>query len=92
MKKQKEDVNMNVDEVIELENGHNYLLLLKSILDGSNYFLAVRIENNEPTNEYKVLKEYLENGELYIQEVKNPITLNKLLDEYSIKYYEEFKE
>ena len=38
MKKQKEDVNMNVDEVIELENGHNYLLLLKSNLDESNYF------------------------------------------------------
>ena len=34
IKKKKEDVNMNVDEVIELENGHNYLLLLKSILDG----------------------------------------------------------
>ena len=83
---------MNVDEVIELENGFDYLLLLKSTLDGANYFLAVRIENNEPTNDYKVLKEHIENGETFIQEVKNPITLNKLLDEYSRQYYEDFKE
>lgn len=83
---------MNVDEVIELENGFDYLLLLKSTLDGANYFLAVRIENNEPTSDYKVLKEHIENGETFIQEVKNPITLNKLLDEYSMQYYEDFKE
>ncbi len=83
---------MNVDEVIELENGFDYLLLLKSTLDGANYFLAVRIENNEPTNDYKVLKEHIENGETFIQEVKNTITLNKLLDEYSMQYYEDFKE
>ena len=29
---------MKVDEIIDLENGKSYLLLLESLVDNSNYF------------------------------------------------------
>ena len=68
---------MNIDDIIDLENGKSYLLLLNSEIDKSNYFLAVLLnELDEPTNEYIVLKEINENGEIFTQKVNDPIILS----------------
>lgn len=82
---------MKVDEIIDLENGTSYLLLLDSKIDTNNYFLAVRLdENEEPTNDYIVLKEINENNETYTQKVTDPIILSKLIEEYSLDYEEDY--
>ena len=76
---------MNVNEIIELENNTSFLLLLNSKIDNDNYFLAVRLENDEtPTQEYIVLKEVIKNNEIFTQKVKDPIIVNKLLAEFQL--------
>ena len=84
---------MKVDEIIELENGTSYLLLLNSTIDNTNYFLVVKLnEQEEPTNDYIVLKEITENNETYIQKVTDPIILSKLVTEYSLDYESDYLE
>lgn len=92
MKKGKED-KMKVDEIIELENGTSYLLLLNNTIDNTNYFLAVKLnEQEESTNDYIVLKEITENNETYIQKVTDQIILSKLITEYSLDYESDYLE
>ena len=76
---------MKIDEIIDLENGKSYLLLLDSEIDSNNYFLAVLL------NEQIVLKEINENNEIYTQKVNDPIILSKLIEEYSLDYEEDYK-
>ena len=84
---------MNVDEVIQLEDNNNYGLLLKADLDDCNYFLTVKLnEKEEPTNEYKVLKEINENNGTYVQEINDPLILSQLLEEYSMQYDETYND
>ena len=84
---------MKVDEIIELENGTSYLLLLNNTIDNTNYFLAVKLnEQEESTNDYIVLKEITENNETYIQKVTDPIILSKLITEYSLDYESDYLE
>lgn len=74
---------MKVDEKITLSNGDIYGLLLDSELDNVNYFLAVLLKNGEePTDKFKVLKEINRNGEVFVSEEKDPLILQKLLDDY----------
>ena len=84
---------MKVDEIIDLENGKSYLLLLDSVIDNVKYFLAVGLnEKDEPNNDYIVLKEITENTEIYIQKVTDPVILSKLINDYSEDYQEDFIE
>lgn len=84
---------MKVDEIIELENGTSYLLLLNNTIDNTNYFLAVKLnEQEESTNDYIVLKEITENNETYIQKVTDQIILSKLITEYSLDYESDYLE
>ena len=82
---------MEIDDIIELENNKNYLLLLESILDDCKYFLAVGLdESDEPTNEYVVLKEIIENDETYVSQINNPIILNQLISDFQEDYDDEY--
>ena len=75
---------MKVDEIIDLENGKSYLLLLDSVIDGAKFFLAVGLnEVEEPNNDYIILKEITENNETYIQKVT-------ILDTNSMKASSEY--
>ena len=83
---------MKVDEVVTLANGKNYLLLLNSELTDENYFLSVLLDsNNEPTDEYVVLKEIEKEGETYCQKVDDPLILNELISDYKIQYNDEYE-
>ena len=88
MKKPKEmegdHSKMNVDEMITLENGESYGLLLESILDNGKYFLAVLLDNQEePTNEFKVFKEISINGDISVTIEDDVEILEKLIKDYT---------
>lgn len=84
---------MKVDEIIDLEDGYSYLLLLENNLNNNNYFLAVELDSkDEPTKNYIVLKEIIENDETYIQKEDDPIILSQLIQEYSLDYEEDYIE
>ena len=78
--------NLKVDEMVTLANGNNYGLLLKSELNGDNYFLSVLLnKNDEPTNKFAILKEIIKNDDVYLVEENNSEALGNLLDDYYLQ-------
>ena len=70
---------MKVDSVITLENDVNCLLLEQVRYEENNYFSAVVLnEEEEPTEEFVVFKEIVEDGENYVEKVENPNVLAEL--------------
>lgn len=77
---------MKVDEMITLEDGKSYGLLLDAEIESGKYFLAVLLnDNEEPTNNFKVFKETKKNNESFVNEEKDPLVLNTLLNEYYLQ-------
>ena len=64
---------MTVDSVITLDNDVNCLLLEKVNFETDNYFLSVVLnEDEEPSDEYVIFKEIIENNENYVEAVADP--------------------
>ena len=77
---------MKVDTVITLENDVNCLLLEEATLANENYFLAVVLnDDEEPSDEYVILKEHIENDEQYVIRIADEETLGKLVNLFTIK-------
>ena len=71
---------MTVDSVITLENDVNCLLLEKANYENNNYFLTVVLnQEEEPSEEYAILKEIIEGGETFIEKVTDPNLVMSLL-------------
>lgn len=71
---------MKVDTVITLENDINCLLLEKANYENDNYFLSVVLDDNEePSDEYVVLKEIVEDNQNYVMRVMDESILAELL-------------
>lgn len=71
---------MKVDTVITLENDINCLLLEKANYENDNYFLSVVLdEYEEPSDEYVVLKEIVEDNQNYVMRVMDESVLAELL-------------
>lgn len=71
---------MKVDTVITLDNDVNCLLLEKATYNDDNYFLSVVLDDNEePSDEYIVLKEIIENNEGYVMRIVDETTLVELI-------------
>lgn len=82
---------MKVNDCINLENGKSYLLLMESTIDNAKYFLSVGINKDEqPTNEYLVLQEVIENNEEYVIPINNPVILSNLINEFKQDYDDEY--
>lgn len=82
---------MKVNDCINLENGKSYLLLMESTIDNTKYFLSVGINKDEqPTNEYLVLQEVIENNEEYVIPINNPVILSNLINEFKQDYDDEY--
>lgn len=63
---------MTVDSVITLDNDVNCLLLEKVNFEDNNYFLSVVLnEDEEPSDEYVIFKEILEDNEAYVEAVES---------------------
>ena len=61
---------MTVDSVITLDNDVNCLLLEKVTHENENYFLSVVLnEDEEPSDEYVIFKEIIEDNENYAEAV-----------------------
>lgn len=70
---------MKVDSVITLENDVNCLLLEQVRYEENNYFSAVVLnEEEEPTEEFVVFKEIVEDGENYVEKVEDSNVLAEL--------------
>ena len=77
---------MKIDDIISLENGKDYGLLLESVRDDVRYFLAVLVDKEEkPLDEYIVLEEVVEDDETYVQKINDPLILNQLMEDYSLQ-------
>lgn len=77
---------MKIDDIISLENGKDYALLLASLIDDVRYFLAVLVDKEEkPLDEYIVLEEVLEDGDVFVQKINDPLILNQLIENYSLQ-------
>ena len=64
---------MNVNDIIILENNKSYLLLLDTVIEADKYYLAVELDNNEnPTNNYVVVKEEKEGNDIYMEITEDP--------------------
>lgn len=75
---------MNVDSVITLENDVNCLLLEKVNYLNDNYFIAVVLnEEEEPSDEYVIFKEIIENNENYVEKVEDMELLTKLVEMFT---------
>lgn len=82
---------MKVNDCINLENGKSYLLLMESTIDNTKYFLSVGINKDEqPTNEYLILQEVIENNEEYVIPINNPVILSNLINEFKQDYDDEY--
>lgn len=83
---------MKVDSVITLENDMNCLLLEKANYENDNYFLSVILdENEEPSDEYIVLKEIIENNENYVSKVTDENVLAELAKLFTRSFYDMVK-
>lgn len=70
---------MSVDSVITLDNGVNCLLLEKTTYNNDNYFMSVLLnEEEEPSEEYVIFKEIVENGENFVEAVEDAELLGEL--------------
>ena len=59
---------MEKDTMITLEDGETYVLLDETEINEKKYFFAVKIdeETKNPTTEYEVFEEEIEDGETYM--------------------------
>ena len=72
---------MIVDSVITLENDVNCLLLEKVNFETDNYFLSVVLnEDEEPSDEYVIFKEIIENNKNYVEAVADPNLQARLVE------------
>ena len=77
---------MKVDSVITLENDVNCLLLEKVEYENNNYFMAVVLnEEEEPSDEYVIFKEIIENNENYDEKVEDAELFSSLIQLFTTK-------
>ncbi len=77
---------MIVDSVITLENDVNCLLLEKVEYENNNYFMAVVLnEEEEPSDEYVIFKEIIENNENYVEKVEDAELFSSLIQLFTTK-------
>ena len=59
---------MEKDTIITLEDNEQYALLDKTIIDGRNFFFAVRVDDKtgNPTTDYEVFEEEKEGEDIYM--------------------------
>mgnify|MGYP004612500235 CR=1 FL=1 len=83
---------MTVDSVITLENDVNCLLLEKVNYENDNYFLAVVLTiDEEPSNNYVIFKEIIEDNENYVEKVEDVSLLRTLLGLFTVNVDELIK-
>lgn len=73
---------MGVDEVITLDDGKEYVLLLSTNVDGEKYFLASEVVDNAPTTSYELFKELIIDNEFSVEQVVDEKLEEKLIEDF----------
>ena len=78
---------MNIEDVITLDDGKEYVILDIAELDGKKYIYSVEIDKEEePTTNYKFFEWGKENNEEFLVEVVNQEVLNRILAIFTANY------
>lgn len=72
-----------INKILNLTNGKKYLVLNQAFYKGNSYYFVVGVteDENDVTDEFRLLEEKEVDGKLHVTEVKDPETV-KLLAEY----------
>lgn len=73
---------MGIDEIITLEDGSEYILLLSTEVDGAKYFLASKYVNEAPTDSYELFKELVIDNEFAVEQVEDKALEAKLIEDF----------
>ena len=73
---------MGIDEIITLEDGSEYILLLSTEHEGEKYFLASKYINEKPSDEYELFKELIIDNEYAVEQVEDETLEAKLIEEF----------
>lgn len=76
-----------VDQIVELENGENYVILDKTDLDERTFYYALRLDDKEqPTKNYLFFEELKSRDDVYFEPVEDEDIKGTLLVAFSINY------
>lgn len=80
---------MEKDTIITLEDNEKFVLLDKVELENANYFLALKLTaDEEPTKEYEIFEEEIEDGESYMSIVEDKMLKDTLMVNFTLNYQE----
>lgn len=80
---------MEKDTIITLEDNEKFVLLDKVELENANYFLALKLtEDEQPTKEYEIFEEEIEDGDSYMSIVEDPTLKEALMVNFTLNYEE----
>lgn len=80
---------MEKDTIITLEDNEKYVLLDKVEVENTSYFLALKLtEDEEPTREYELFEEEIEDGDSYMSIVEDPTLKEALMVNFTLNYEE----
>lgn len=75
------------DNIVELDNGNSYVLLDNKLLDKTNYYFALRLdEKEEPTNNYLFFEEIKLDDSVSLLPVVDEEIKGLLLNLFTINY------
>lgn len=79
---------MEKDTMITLDDDTTYVLLDETEIEGKKYFFAVRVDNEtkNPTTEYEVFEEEVEDGETYMNALDESPTKQAILIDFTNNY------
>jgi len=80
---------MEKDTIITLEDNEKFLLLDKVELENANYFLALKLTDDEqPTKQYEIFEEEIEAGDSYMSIVEDKNIKEALMVNFTLNYEE----
>ncbi len=80
---------MEKDTIITLEDNEKYILLDEVKVEGVKYFLALQLtEDEQPTKNYEIFEEEVENGESYMIIVEDKNLKESLMVNFTLNYEE----
>lgn len=84
---------MNIDDIITLTNNDEYLILDVINLDENKYLYCVKIDKDEnPMDIYLYLKAIEENGENFVEYIKDDDILSRVTASFAENFVKESKD
>lgn len=79
---------MEKDTIITLEDETQYVLLDETVVEGTKYFFAVKLDKKtgNPTTEYEVFEEEVEDGETYMTNLEESDFKQAILIDFTNNY------